>query len=133
MRKIRPLIAPSILSADFTKLGEELERVKEADLIHFDVMDGHFVPNISYGLPVAEAVKRVTDIPLDVHLMVEQPERFLHSFAELKPAYITVHCEAVTHQKRTWRRSGNLGVAGLALNPHTRSRAWHILSDSDLI
>jgi ribulose-phosphate 3-epimerase len=135
VRKIRPLIAPSILSADFTKLGEELERVKEADLIHFDVMDGHFVPNISYGLPVAEAVKRVTDIPLDVHLMVEQPERFLHSFAELKPAYITVHYEAVTHLQRTLAQIRELGVgAGLALNPHTPLTGLkYILSDLDLI
>jgi ribulose-phosphate 3-epimerase len=72
VEKIRPLIAPSILSADLARLGEELARVKGADLIHFDVMDGHFVPNISYGMPVAQAVKRASSIPLDVHLMVEE-------------------------------------------------------------
>ena len=91
MNSIRPQIAPSILSADFTRLGEELERVRNAELIQFDVMDGHYVPNISYGMPVAQAVKRATDIPLDVHLMVEEPDRFIPGFAELTPAYITVH------------------------------------------
>jgi len=132
---IKPLIAPSILSADFTRLGAELERVKNADLIHFDVMDGHYVPNISYGLPVAEAVKRATEIPLDVHLMVEDPDKFIPSFAELKPAYITVHYEAVDHLQRTLALIRELGVgAGVALNPHTPlSGLQYILDDLDLI
>lgn len=135
MDRIKPLIAPSILSADFTKLGQELERVKSADLIHFDVMDGHFVPNISYGMPVAQAVAGATTIPLDVHLMVEGPERFIPSFAELKPAYITVHYEAVTHLQRTLSQIRELGAgAGVALNPHTPLDGLkYVLDDLDLI
>jgi len=135
VEKIRPLIAPSILSADLARLGEELARVKGADLIHFDVMDGHFVPNISYGMPVAQAVKRASSIPLDVHLMVEEPDRFIPSFAELKPAYITVHYEAVTHLQRTLSYIRELGVgAGVALNPHTPLTGLeYILADLDLV
>lgn len=135
MNSIRPQIAPSILSADFTRLGEELERVRNADLIHFDVMDGHYVPNISYGMSVAQAVKRATDIPLDVHLMVEEPDRFIPGFAELKPAYITVHYEAVDHLQRTLALIRELGVgAGVALNPHTPlGGLQYILDDLDLI
>lgn len=129
------MIAPSILSADFTKLGVELERVTSADLLHFDVMDGHFVPNISYGIPVAQAVKRATALPLDVHLMVEEPDRFIPSFAALKPAYITVHYEAATHLQRTLTLIREQGVgAGLAFNPHTPLTGLkYILDDIDLI
>ncbi len=98
-------------------------------------MDGHFVPNISYGMPVAQAVRRATDLPLDIHLMVEVPDRFIPSFAELQPAYITVHYEAVTHLQRTLTHIRELGIgAGVALNPHTPLAGLeYILDDLDLI
>jgi len=115
-------IAPSILSADFARLAEEVGKVEAggADQIHVDVMDGHFVPNITIGVPVVAALRRVTKLPLDVHLMISDPDRYLDAFAGAGANILTVHFEAVTHLHRTLTRIRQLGVkAGVALNPST--------------
>jgi ribulose-phosphate 3-epimerase len=115
-------IAPSILAADFTKLGDEVRAVTDggADAIHIDVMDGHFVPNLTFGAPIVAAIRRVTTLPLDVHLMIEQPERYLDTFAESGADMLTVHVEASPHLHRIVQHIHSLGVqAGVALNPHT--------------
>jgi ribulose-phosphate 3-epimerase len=115
-------IAPSILSADFARLADAVATVEAAgaDQIHVDVMDGHFVPNITIGPPVVAALKRVTSLPLDVHLMITDPDRYLEAFASAGAAIITVHSEAVTHLHRTLSRIRQLGAkAGVAINPAT--------------
>lgn len=115
-------IAPSILASDFARLGEEVRAAEQggADWIHVDVMDGHFVPNITVGPPVVRAVRRCTGLPLDVHLMIKHPERFLDAFAEAGAGVLTVHQEACVHLHRTLQRIRELGVkAGVALNPAT--------------
>ena len=115
-------IAPSILSCDFSRLGEEIRAAEEggADWIHVDVMDGHFVPNITIGPVIAEGARRATDLPLDVHLMIEQPERYLEAFAKAGAHVLTVHQEACRHLHRTIERIRELGVRpGVALNPGT--------------
>jgi ribulose-phosphate 3-epimerase len=123
----RPVqIAPSLLSADFAALGEAVLAVERggADLIHVDVMDGHFVPNITIGIPVVRALKRIATRPLDVHLMIESPDRHLEAFAEAGAGTITVHAEAVTHLHRTLTHIRTLGArAGVALNPSTAPSA----------
>ncbi len=120
---VRPItIAPSILSADFTRLGEQVAAAEAAgaDMIHVDVMDGHFVPNITMGPLVVRALRRVTALPLDVHLMVEQPERHVEAFAEAGASALTVHIEASPHLHRTLQHIRALGCrAGVSLNPHT--------------
>lgn len=114
------LIAPSILSADFTKLGDEIKKVEEADWIHIDVMDGHFVPNITYGPLIVEASKRVTSIPLDVHLMIEKPDLIIPKFIKAGADLISVHVEACIHLNRTIQMIKESGRrAGVALNPAT--------------
>ena len=131
------LIAPSILSADFSRLGEEIKAVEAAgaDLIHVDVMDGHFVPNITIGPLVVEAAKRCTELPLDVHLMIENPDRDLQDFARAGSAYLTVHEETCVHLHRTVQAIKALDVkAGVALNPATPlSSIERILEDVDLV
>ena len=131
------LIAPSILSADFSRLGEEVKAVERvgADWIHVDVMDGHFVPNITIGPLVVEAVKRATDLPLDVHLMIEDPDRYLEDFARAGSTLMTVQVEACVHLHRTIQAIKALDVkAGVALNPATPlSTIEWILEDVDLI
>lgn len=115
-------IAPSILSADFTKLGEEVRAVEAAgaDWIHIDVMDGHFVPNITIGPLVVEAVRRITKLPLDVHLMIERPDDLIPEFIKAGSNYITVHVEACAHLHRTIQFIKEKGVkAGISLNPAT--------------
>lgn len=131
------LIAPSILSADFSKLGEEILAVQKAgaDWIHIDVMDGHFVPNITMGPLVVEAVRRVTDLPLDVHLMIEHPDRYVTDFAAAGADYISVQVEACVHLHRTIQLIKDQGVkAGAVLNPATPldTLPW-VLQDLDFV
>jgi len=118
----RVQISPSLLASDFAALGDAVRAVEQggADLIHVDVMDGHFVPNITIGIPVVRALKRVATKPLDVHLMIEDPDRHLAAFAEAGAGTLTVHAEAVTHLHRTLAEIRRLGArAGVALNPAT--------------
>ena len=130
-------IAPSILSANFTRLGEEIKAVEKAgaDYIHIDVMDGHFVPNITVGPLIAEAAKRATKLPLDVHLMIETPEKFIPDFAKAGSDIITVHAEVCRHLHRTIQQIKELGIkAGVSINPATPvSAIEHIIEDMDLI
>ncbi len=130
-------IAPSILSADFTRLGEEVRAVDQAgaDWIHVDVMDGCFVPNLTIGPMVAKAVRTVTELPLDVHLMINDPDRYLDEFVSAGADYLAVHAEACPHLHRTVQYIRNAGVkAGVALNPGTSPEAvrW-VLSDLELV
>ncbi|MFP3998659.1 MAG: ribulose-phosphate 3-epimerase [Desulfobacterales bacterium] len=131
------MIAPSILSADFSKLGEEIRAVEKAgaDWIHVDVMDGHFVPNITMGPMIVEAVNRVASVPLDVHLMIENPDRFISAFAEAGADLISVHAETCPHLHRTVELIKNSGCRpGVVLNPATPLSAldW-ILEDIDFV
>jgi len=131
------IIAPSILSADFSKRAEEVRAVEGAgaDWIHVDVMDGHFVPNITIGPIVVEAMRRVTDLPLDVHLMIDNPDRHLEEFAKAGSTSLTVHPETCQHLHRTIQTIKELGVkAGVALNPATPiSTVEWILEDVGLV
>lgn len=116
------LIAPSILSADFVRLAEEIAAVEAAgaDWLHVDVMDGRFVPNITIGPPVVKAIRKVTKLPLDVHLMIVEPERYVDAFAEAGADTITIHVEACTHLHRTLAHIRSLGKrAGVTMNPST--------------
>jgi ribulose-phosphate 3-epimerase len=116
------LIAPSILSADFTRLGEQIAEAEQAgaDWIHVDVMDGHFVPNITIGPLIVEAARRATELPLDVHLMIEKPERYLDAFVGAGASRLTVHQETCPHLHRTVQRIRELGARpGVAVNPAT--------------
>lgn len=130
-------IAPSILSADFTRLGEEIRRVEEAgaDYIHIDVMDGRFVPNITVGPLIVEAARRVTPLPLDVHLMIADPDRYIPAFAEAGADIIVVHAEATPHLHRSLQLIRSLGKrAGVSLNPATPfDHLEFVLDDLDLI
>ena len=130
-------LAPSILSADFARLGEQIDEAARAwaDYIHVDVMDGHFVPNITIGAPVVAAIRPLTSLPLDVHLMIEHPERFISDFVKAGADIITVHVEASPHLKSTIRAIKELGVrAGVSLNPATPlSAADEFIHDVDLV
>lgn len=130
-------IAPSILSSDFARLAEEVARVEAAgaDLLHVDVMDGHFVPNLTIGPPIVEALRKVTQLPLDVHLMMTNPDCFIQEFAEAGANYLTVHVEACPHLHRTVQSIKERGVkAGVTLNPATSlSTVEEILGDADLL
>lgn len=130
-------IAPSILSADFARLGEEVRTATEAgaDYIHVDVMDGHYVPNITMGPAILRAIRPVTALPLDVHLMISDPDRYLEDFAKAGANILTVHVEATLHIYRTLQAIHNLGLkAGVALNPGTSlSNIEEVLPYADLI
>ena len=115
-------IAPSILSADFARLGEQIAAVERggADLIHVDIMDGHFVPNLTMGPPVVKSIRKVAKVPLDVHLMIEEPDRYLEAFVEAGASMISVHVEVLPHLHRTIQAIKALGAkAGTAINPAT--------------
>ncbi len=131
------MIAPSILAADFTRLGEEIAQVEAAgaDLLHVDVMDGHFVPNLTIGPPVIKAIKSVTQLPLDVHLMVEQPDALLPDFIDAGSDNLTVHVEACRHLHRTIQSIKDAGVrASVVLNPATSLHALdEILSEVHMV
>lgn len=130
-------LAPSILSADFAKLGEEIKDVEAggAEYIHVDVMDGHFVPNITIGPLVVEAIKPITNLPLDVHLMIENPDSYIPSFAKAGASIITVHQEATVHLHRTIQLIKSHGIkAGVAINPATPVEMIRdILREVDLV
>lgn len=130
-------LAPSILSADFSKLGDEVKLIEEggAHLIHVDVMDGHFVPNISFGADVMKSIAGKTDLPFDVHLMIEQPDQYIEDFVTDQTQYITVHQEACVHLHRTLQHIHDTGVkAGVAINPATPLvMIEEVLGDADLI
>ncbi len=131
------LIAPSILSADFNRLGEDIEMLNqsEADFIHFDVMDGVFVPNISFGIPVIQHVNKIATIPLDVHLMIVNPDKFIEPFVNAGASILTVHYEACQHLHRTIQLIKSYGIkASVCLNPHTSvSVLQDIISELDMV
>jgi ribulose-phosphate 3-epimerase len=130
-------LAPSILSADFTRIGEEIAACESAgaDWLHLDVMDGHFVPNITMGPFIVEASRRATKLPLDVHLMIEKPEQHLEAFAKAGASGLTVHVETCPHLHRTLQHIKSLGCwAGVALNPGTPTGAIEaVLEEADLV
>jgi ribulose-phosphate 3-epimerase len=130
-------IAPSILSADFARLGEEVRAVEAAgaDLLHVDVMDGRFVPNITLGPPIVAAIRKVTKLPLDVHLMIVEPERYIEAFAQAGADLISVHLEASPHLHRTVQQIRGLGKkASVAVNPHSPLDGLDVvLPDLDMV
>jgi len=130
-------IAPSILSADFARLGEEIRRVEEAgaDLIHFDVMDGHFVPNISIGIPVLKALRKITHLPLDAHLMISEPERYVGEFVKAGADSISVHVEVCRDLRAIAEQIRAVGArASIAINPETApDRVLHCADALDMI
>ncbi len=132
-----PIIAPSVLAADFSDLRGEISMINQSDAewIHIDIMDGVFVPNISFGLPVLQAINKIATKPLDVHLMIVQPERYLEAFKEAGAAVITVHYEASTHLHRTLQQIRQMGLqAGVAINPHTPVHLLEdIMAETDLL
>ncbi|TLS37322.1 ribulose-phosphate 3-epimerase [Pseudalkalibacillus caeni] len=130
-------IAPSILASDFSRLGEEVKNVEEggADYIHVDVMDGHFVPNITIGPPIVKAIRPVTDLPLDVHLMIENPDAYIEDFAKAGADILTVHAETCKHLHRTISLIRDHGVKpGVVLNPATPvEMIKHVIEDVDMV
>ncbi|MCB0587276.1 MAG: ribulose-phosphate 3-epimerase [Phaeodactylibacter sp.] len=134
---MKHLVAPSLLAADFTRLAEEVELVNEsqADWLHLDVMDGHFVPNLTFGMLIIEAVRKLSTKPLDVHLMIREPEKYIEQYRDAGADVITVHYEACTHLHRVIQQIRETGAkAGVALNPHTPiSCLEDILEEVDLI
>ena len=129
------MVAPSILSADFGRLAAEIDSVSSADWIHVDVMDGRFVPNITIGPLVVKAARRATALPLDIHLMIVEPDRYLQDFRDAGADWITVHAEACTHLDRSIQAVKETGAkAGVALNPHTSEAVLdYVLETVDLV
>lgn len=136
-KRMSVIVSPSLLSADFLNLERDVEMVNEsaAGWMHLDIMDGVFVPNISYGLPIVSAVKKIARKPLDVHLMIVQPERYVEAFQKAGADILTVHIEASPHLHRTLQHIKSLGMkAGVALNPHTPvSSLEDIIQDIDVV
>ncbi len=134
---LKHLIAPSLLAADFNRIGEEVKMINasEADWLHIDIMDGRFVPNISYGFPVLNAIKDILNKPMDVHLMIKEPEHYVQRFRDAGAEIITVHVEACPHLHSTIQQIKKTGAkAGVALNPHTPvSMLENVLEDIDLV
>ena len=134
---MNPLISPSMLSADFCHLAKDIQMVNEsaADWFHVDIMDGVFVPNISYGMPLVKAIRSQAEKPLDVHLMIVQPERYVERFKEMGADILTVHWEACTHLHRTIYQIKNADMlAGVALNPHTPVAGLEdVINDVDMV
>ncbi|MCL2246660.1 MAG: ribulose-phosphate 3-epimerase [Lentimicrobiaceae bacterium] len=134
---MNPIIAPSLLSSDFVNLEKEIKMLNksQADWIHLDIMDGHFVPNITFGMPVIRAIKRVAQKPLDVHLMIEKPERFITDFKNAGADCLSVHWETCPHLHRTIHQIKDLDMlAGVAINPHTPvSFLEDIINDVDFV
>lgn len=132
-----PIIAPSLLAANFLNLNKAIELINrsEAEWLHLDVMDGRFVPNISFGIPVISSLRKATQKVFDVHLMIEEPEKYTSAFHEAGADIITVHAEACNHLHRNLQQIRSLGIkAGVALNPHTPvSHIEEILTEADLI
>ncbi len=132
-----PVLAPSVLSADLDRLREQATAALAggAEWLHVDVMDGHFVPNLTFGAPMVRALRRITDVPIDVHLMVERPERYIEQFAEAGASVLTFHPEATVHVQRHLAAVRDRGMlAGLALNPGTPlSAVEEVLDDVDLV
>lgn len=130
-------LAPSLLSADFAELKEEIRKVEEggADFLHLDVMDGNFVPNITFGPPVIKALRMVSNLPFDVHLMIDKPERYIEDFVNAGADILTVHAEATTHLHRTIQAIKSMGIkAGVSLNPSTSLNVLdYVLEDLDLV
>lgn len=134
---IKKIIAPSILSADFSRLGEEIAAIERggADWVHVDVMDGHFVPNITIGPPVVASIRKITKLPLDVHLMIQDPDKYIEKFAKAGADIITVHVETSPHLHRSVQFIKDQGCkAGVSLNPATSLATLdHILSEVDMV
>ncbi|MFD2829786.1 ribulose-phosphate 3-epimerase [Corticicoccus populi] len=130
-------VLPSLLASDFSKLGEEIKIMEEAgaDIFHLDIMDGQFVPNISYGIPVTEAISQASTIPLDVHLMTYNPDQFIETFSKMGVEMVSFHIEATAHAHRTIQLIQSYGMkAGIALNPQTPvEQVKHLLSSLDFV
>ncbi len=130
------LISPSLLSADFANLEEDINKIEDyADALHLDIMDGSFVPNISFGIPVIKAIRKVSKLPFDVHLMINNPSTYLEAFANAGADWLTVHAESCNHLHRTVHKIKELNCkAGISLNPHTSEEVIkYLIKDLDLV